>query len=143
MERVYRLEVPIVFGISKKLSTYGPFCAGIYDKKYQKVCDTYRSKLRGGIKEPQEEGLTFYAGMVCGANSYMNLRKWITCGWAFNDLIKAGFKINMYDLPENKVQHGDSQSVWHPDDAILVGEITLDEMRQQRRASFKQREYTV
>lgn len=133
MDRVYRIEVPIVFGISKKLSTYGPFCAGIYDKQYQQVCDVYRSKLRGIPKEPEEEGLKFWSGMVCGAFDYSSLRRWITCGWAFNDLIKAGFKLNMYDVPSDKVQHSKTQSVWHPDDAILVGETTLEQMRDERR----------
>lgn len=120
--RVYRVEVET----NSRLGRLGPWCAGIYDKRFERVCDKYRFEFRGYPKEPLEDGCAHFvpmSDMLSGMWDYWQIQHWFT-RWALRDLLEAGFKLNIYEVPQEDCYKGETQIVYHPSGAVLVESLT-------------------
>lgn len=118
--RVYRVEVET----NSRLGRIGPWCAGIYDKRFEKVCDRYRREFRGYPKEPLEDGCAeFQRGMLTGMWEWWQISHWFT-RWALRDLLEAGFKLNVYEIPNTSCFKGETQVSYFGKGAVLVESLT-------------------
>lgn len=119
---VIRLEVET----ESHLGKIGPWCAGIYDKRFEKVCDKYRANFRGCPKEPLEDGCAHFvscSNMLTGMWGWWQVQHWFT-RWAMADLLEAGFKLNVYEVPNDDCFKGETQVVYYPSGAVLVESLT-------------------
>lgn len=116
---ILRVEVETARG-----ELYGPWCAGIYDSRFEKVCDKYRYEFRGYPKEPLEDGCAkFQRGMLTGMWEWWQVQHWFT-RWALKDLLEAGFKLNVYEVPDNSCFTGETQVSYFGKGAVLVESFT-------------------
>lgn len=119
---VIRLEVET----KSHLGKIGPWCAGIYDKRFEKVCDNYRANFRGYPKEPLEDGCAHFvscSNMLTGMWGWWQVQHWFT-RWAMAELLEAGFKLNVYEVPNDDCFKGETQVVYYPSGAVLVESLT-------------------
>jgi hypothetical protein len=116
---VYRIE----YIDTQNKHSYGCFTADVYHDHLSAVCGQYRRTFRGAPKTPKEEGLTFFHGMLCGAVDKDMLQRWLPKRRLLVAFLDAGFKINAYCVPFNKLQVSRTQCVWHPNNATFVETI--------------------
>lgn len=113
---IFRVEVET----DSRLGMLGPWCAGIYDSRFEKVCNKYRHEFRGYPKEPLEDGCAkFHQGMLTGMWDWWQVSHWFT-RWALRDLLEAGFKLNVYEVPDNVCFKGETQVSYFGKGAVLV-----------------------
>ena len=118
---VIRMEVEV---LHTHLGKMGPWCAGIYDSRFEAVCNKYRHEFRGYPKEPLEDGCAkFQHGMLTGMWEWWQVQHWFT-RWALKDLLEAGFKLNVYEVPDNSCFTGETQVSYFGKGAILVESLT-------------------
>lgn len=118
---ILRVEVEVE---PTHLGLLGPWCAGIYDKRFERVCDKYRFEFRGYPKEPLEDGCAkFHHGMLTGMWDWWQISVWFT-RWALKDLLEAGFKLNVYEVPDSACFTGETQVSYFGKGAVLVESLT-------------------
>lgn len=123
--RAFRLERPVKMGDSTEM--YGPFTACCHDKTLTRAFNVYTHHVRGSIKTPDEDGIKFHYGLVCGFTDYMQFTTWVP-RFAMPVLEESGFQLNEYEIPDDKVRVGETQVCWHPDDATHVRSYSYDEL---------------
>jgi hypothetical protein len=78
----------------------------------------------GPIREPELDGIGVHE--VCGLASMDALNGWFEHHWRLR-LHQAGYRVNVYDVPEVHVRHGRYQVVFDPREAKHVENLTLAE----------------
>lgn len=118
---------------------YGMFSINHYDKDFETICATYRRNIKGYIKEPQEDGcIGFHRGMLSACTTFHQLLKWGSVT-NFRELENNGFRLAKYSVPADKLIHGGSQVVFHPDHAEFIGETNIAELKAEYRNNRKRR----
>lgn len=131
MTLVYRMEAPVTVGGQERM--YGPWIAGIYDEKYKAVCNTYRNEFRGYPKEPDEDNPSkkfCNHGHVVGCLDFYQMSVWLPWRKNWEDMVELGFRISVYEVPDEHLGRCNTQVFWHPDHATLLSTISYDEMRE-------------
>lgn len=137
---VYRLEKIISVGLSEM--SMGPWVAACYQRDLEEVTWRYKRKLPGHCPEPEADGISGYmphSEHVCGWYNEAGIMNW--CRWRDDTeaLQAVGFKINVYDVPDDKVMLGETQCVWSRPDATFLKSVDWQEMVDEILASELER----
>ncbi len=101
--------------------TFGPWTAAVHDDSLTAITNRYKDNLPM-MPEPAEEGLTMNAGLLVGFE-LKDLLRWFPNPTISRELEKAGFSYVCYSIPEDKIQIGKTQVVFHPDNACPVAKV--------------------
>lgn len=119
--RAFRLEVEICG------DTYGPYSAGCHDSTFEDVCWKMRTKLRGHIKEPDEDGCkVFNFGMLTGFQDIHMAPHWFGGVTMLKELMDAGFVMSEYEV--ERAYPGETQVVWYKNNAVKIASFSFDEV---------------
>ena len=119
--KAYRLEVEICG------ETYGPYSAGCHDSTFEDVCWKMRTKLRGHIKEPDEDGCkVFNFGMLTGFQDIHMAPHWFGGVTMLKELMDAGFVMSEYEV--ERAYPGETQVVWYKNNAVKIASFSFDEV---------------
>ena len=126
---VYRLERPMQIGAVLRM--IGPWIAACYDPSLEAVTWRYKRKLPGSCPEPKEDGILGFvdnSDHVCGWYDREGIYNW--CRWEDDTeaLEEVGFKINQYEVPDDRILFGKTQCVWSELDATLIKSVSWQEM---------------
>lgn len=111
MALVYRVELD---------NGRGPYISEWADGETVETLREELCKAHGTDEEhpgPRRDGLTPY-GRIFGFSNRKQLREWFA-GWS-DDLAEAGFRVNVYRIHKDAVQHGNRQCVFYGASATLI-----------------------
>ncbi len=120
--------------------TYGPFTSHVFDETHKVINARYTHELNGHAKEPEEDGIDFYHGLLCGTINYMDLTEWLPYRNTITMMEEKGFRFAVYEVSEEHLLIGGSQVCWHPDHATLKEIMTIEEIAD---AFFKEDRFQV
>lgn len=119
---VFRIEVERKQGPF----TSGPFTADCYwsaDPAIVRACSVYRRSVINPVDKEPRRGIPHSYVYGCKSATQL-LQEWIPCKMVYQELLKAGFMVNKYEVPDDKVILMEPyQLAFHWADAKLLGSV--------------------